>query len=233
MNEMTQSIRGILKGKTFDLPKKSVAYDVLAVIQSEGIEAGITRYNKIKEDDNYDLSENEMNEIGYLLMGSDKVEEALQVFKLNIDAFPKSANAYDSYAEASMKLGKNEQAIAYYKKSVEMNPANQNGIDMLKKLGVDTESLTEEVFVSDKILESYVGKYELSPGFVLTVSKEGSQMKTQATGQSMVDIYPKSDTLFYLKVVNAQLQFNLAADGKVESLTLFQGGQEMIGKRME
>jgi len=233
LNQMTQSIRAILKGKTYDLPKKSVAYDVLAVIQSEGIEAGITQYNKIKEDDNYDLSENEMNQIGYQLMGSGKVEEALQVFKLNIDAFPESANAYDSYAEASMELGKNEQAIEYYKKSVEMNPANQHGIDMLKKLGVDTGDLTKDVVVSDKILESYVGKYELKPGFVLTVTKEGSQLKTQATGQSMVDIYPKSDTVFYLKVVTAQIEFNLAADGTVESLTLFQGGQEMVGKRMD
>ena len=58
-------------------------------------------------------------------------------------------------------------------------------------------------------------------------------MKTQATGQSMVDIYPKSETVFYLKVVTAQIEFNLAADGTVESLTLFQGGQEMVGKRMD
>ena len=232
LNQMTQSIRGILKGKTYDLPKKSVAYDVLGVIQSEGIEAGIAQYHKIKEDDNYDLSEDEMNQIGYQLMGSGKVEEALQVFKLNIDAFPASANTYDSYAEASMELGKNEQAIENYKKSVEMNPSNQHGIDMLKKLGVDTGDLIKEVVVSDKILESYVGKYELSPGFVLTVSKEGSQLKTQATGQSMVDIFPKSDTVFYLKVVAAQIEFNLAEDGSVESLTLFQGGQEMTGAKI-
>lgn len=78
------------------------------------------------------LRENEMNQIGYQLLGDGKSEEAAQVFVLNIEAFPESANAYDSYAEALMNLGRNEEAIKNYKISVEMNPANQNGIDMLK-----------------------------------------------------------------------------------------------------
>jgi len=233
LNEMTRSIRGILKGKTYDLPKKSLAYDVLSVIQGEGIEAGIAHFNKYKADDSFDLDENEMNQIGYQLMAADQVEEALQVFKLNMEAFPDSFNVYDSYAEALMNLDRNDEAIKYYKKSIEMNPGNQNGIDMLKKLGVDTDSLTEEVIIADELLQSYVGKYELSPGFVLTVSKEGNQMKAQATGQPMFDIFPKSDAVFYLKVVNAQITFNSGEDGSVESLTLLQGGQEMIGAKLK
>jgi hypothetical protein len=86
--------------------------------------------------------------------------------------------------------------------------------------------------VAEEILESYVGDYELQPGFVITISKEGSQMKAQATGQPMFDIYPKSDSVFYLKVIEAQIEFN-KTDGKVDSLTLFQNGQEMPGKRLE
>jgi len=233
LNQMTRSIRGILNGTTYDLPKKSVAYEVLGVIQDEGIEAGMTRYNSIKEADNYELKENEMNQIGYQLIESDKVEEALQVFKWNVDAFPKSFNVYDSYAEALMKLGKNEQAIENYKKSIEINPGNQNGIDMLKKMGVDVGELTKDVTVPDSILESYVGKYELQPGFIITVTKEGSQLKTQATGQQVFDIYPKSNNVFYLKVVQAQLTFNSGENGSIESLTLLQGGQEIIGKRIK
>lgn len=233
LNQMTRSIRGILYDKDYDLPKKSVAYDVLGVIQSEGLEAGTAHYNKIKAADQYDLNENEMNQIGYRLMGEDKNEEALQVFKWNVEAFPKSANVYDSYGEAFMKLGQNEQAIENYKKSIELNPGNQNGIDMLKKLGIDTAKLSEEVVVPNEILESYVGKYELQPGFVLTISKEGSQLKGQATGQAMVDIFPKSNNVFYLKVVNAQITFNKDENGSVESLTLLQGGQEMNGKKLK
>lgn len=232
LNQMTQSIRAILNGKSYELPKKSGAYEVLSSIQNDGIEAGEVLYNKIKEDDSYDFNENQMNEIGYLLMGEDKFEDALEVFKWNMAAYPNSFNTYDSYAEANMKKGNTEEAIKYYKKSIEMNPGNQNGIDMLKKLGVDTSSLIKEIVVAEELLDSYAGEYELQPGFVISISKEGNQMKAQATGQPVFDIFPKSDTVFYLKAVEAQIEFN-QNNGKVESLTLFQGGQEMLGKRIQ
>jgi uncharacterized protein YneR len=103
---------------------------------------------------------------------------------------------------------------------------------MLKKMGVDTKSLEKEIVVDEKILENYVGKYELAPGFILTVSRDGNQMKSQATGQTEVLIYPKSDNIFYLKVVEAQLTFNRNEDGNVESVTLHQGGQEIVGKKL-
>ena len=233
LGEMTRSIIGIMHGKTYDIPKKSLAYDFLNVIKSKGIKAGLAYYNTNKEGDNFELNENEMNQIGYQLMGDDNVEEAAQVFKLNIDAFPKSSNVYDSYGEALMKLDDTEGAITNYKKSIEINPANQNGIDMLKKLGVNTNDLVKEVVVPEAILKTYIGVYELTPDFKITISKEGNQMKAQATGQPMADIYPKSNEEFYLKVVTAQVIFNKGENGEIESLTLFQGGQEMMGKKME
>ena len=113
-----------------------------------------------------------------------------------------------------------------------MNPGNQNAIDKLKDMGVDTAGLVKEIVVADKILQSYVGQYELQPGFIITISNESSQLKAQATGQPIFDVFPKSDSVFYLKVVEAQIEFN-KTDGKVDSLTLFQNGQEMSGKRLE
>ena len=131
-----------------------------------------------------------------------------------------------------MEQGKNELAIANYKKSIELNPGNQNGIDMLKKLGVETEGIVKDVTVPDAVLETYVGNYELKPGFVLTVTKEGNQLKAQATGQPDFEIFPKTETEFYVKVVAAQITFNKNSAGVVESLTLFQGGQEIVGKKI-
>ena len=154
------------------------------------------------------------------------------IFRLNMEAFPEGFNTYDSYGELMMNMGKNEEAIKYYKKSVELNPGNQNGIDMLKKLGVDEGDILEEVVVADEILESLVGDYELAPGFVLSVTKDGSQMKAQATGQPVADIFPKSDYIYYLKVVQAEIKFIKGDDGTIESLTLLQGGMEMNGKRL-
>ena len=233
LNEMTQSIRGILHGKPYDMPKKSVATELLDVIHKQGIQAGIARYNAIKDSKTYSLNEGEMNNIGYQLMGEDKTEEAAEVFKLNIEAFPKSFNVYDSYAEALMNLGQNELAIKHYKTSVTMNPNNTNGIEQLKKLGADVSTFEKEIIIDDAILESYVGKYQLMSNFIITVTKEGNQMKAQATGQPQFDIYPKTEHEFYLKVVNAQLTFNKNDAGIVESITLFQGVQETTGKRVE
>ncbi|WP_452233222.1 serine hydrolase [Lacinutrix sp. MEBiC02595] len=232
LSEMARAIRGILYNKSYDFPKKSVATAFANAIESKGIDAAIIYYNTIKSSNDYSLNESDMNNIGYTLLQSEKVDQAITVFKLIVDEFPKSFNAYDSYAEALMTQGNKEQAIVNYKKSVEINPNNQNGIDYLKKLGADVSGLEKEVVVADSILQSYVGDYELAPGFILKVTKDGSQLNTQATGQSMVAIFPKSDNVFYLKVVAAQLTFNKNASGEIESVTLLQGGREMVGKKM-
>ncbi len=55
----------------------------------------------------------------------------------------------------------------------------------------------------------------------------------QAKGQSEFKIHPKSDRFFYLKVVEAQVIFNLNEDGQVESMTLLQGGQETTGLKLK
>ncbi len=87
--------------------------------------------------------------------------------------------------------------------------------------------------IDDAILESYVGKYKLREGLVITVTKEGKQMKAQATGQDQFEIFPESKNVFYPKIFEAQLTFNLNNDEKVESMTLTQGGREMICLKLE
>jgi len=174
-----------------------------------------------------------LNRLGYSYLGEEEIEKAISVFKINMEAFPNSSNVYDSYGEALLKRGDKGKAIENYLKSVELNPGNKNGIKVLNELGVTTDHLTKEISVDDHILQSYVGRYELRPGFVITVTKEGKQMKAQATGQGQFEIYPKSENVFYLKVVEAQITFNKNDAGRVESLTLSQGGQETIGSRLE
>ncbi len=58
----------------------------------------------------------------------------IEIFKLNGEAFPQSSNVYDSLGEAYMINGDKELAIKNYEKSVELNPQNTGGIEMLKKL---------------------------------------------------------------------------------------------------
>ncbi len=91
----------------------------------------------------------------------------------------------------------------------------------------------EEVNVPRKVLKRYVGKYELTPDFVIDVDLKGSQLRTQATGQQRVPIFPKSETKFFLKVVDAQLTFELDDKGKVTGLILHQGGANQKARRID
>jgi hypothetical protein len=94
------------------------------------------------------------------------------------------------------------------------------------------EIVYEEVAVDDAILESYVGKYELMAGLILTITKYDSQLKVQVTGQGEIPIIPISQNKFVLKGVDAQLTFNINEAGEVESLTLHQNGDHFC-KRVE
>ncbi len=90
-----------------------------------------------------------------------------------------------------------------------------------------------EIDVDESILESYTGDYELGPNFILTVTKEGNQLITQATGQGKIEIFAETETKFFVKVMDAQLEFVNDSTGKVEKLILTQGGQKMHAKKIK
>jgi D-alanyl-D-alanine carboxypeptidase len=90
-----------------------------------------------------------------------------------------------------------------------------------------------EIEVPSDLLRRYVGDYQLAPGFVLTVTLEGEQLMSQATGQQKVAIFPTSENEFFLKVVNAQISFTTDASGNVEKLVLHQGGRDMPGPKVK
>lgn len=95
------------------------------------------------------------------------------------------------------------------------------------------KTLDKEVTVTASDLEKYVGKYELAQGFILTITRTEDQLQAQATGQPMFPIFAKGNHTFFLKVVEAQLTFNLNNQSVVESVTLNQGGQTIVGKKLE
>lgn len=91
----------------------------------------------------------------------------------------------------------------------------------------------KEIDIDPKILDTYVGKYELTPGFVITIVRDGNQLKAQATAQPQFPVFARAENVFFYKVVEAQLTFNKNDDGTVESLTLLQGGNEITGKKVK
>ncbi len=107
--------------------------NIIAITLEHGLDAGIEAMNR--KDNAVGLLEDIVNEKGYDLLSEKKFEQSINVFALNVYAFPQSANAYDSYAEAYMNSGNKELAIKYYTKSLELNPESENAKEMLKKLG--------------------------------------------------------------------------------------------------
>lgn len=86
--------------------------------------------------------------------------------------------------------------------------------------------------VSDEILKSYVGIYQLTPQHTITMRFAGGQLTTQLTGQPAFPIFPESETKFFLKVVDAQLEFAKDTDGRVTHVTLHQNGRSQKAPRI-
>jgi hypothetical protein len=89
----------------------------------------------------------------------------------------------------------------------------------------------KEAVIDPKIYDLYAGDYELMPGFTITILKRGNKLISQATGQPEVELFPESETKFFLKVVDAQVEFVKDASGKVTGLVLHQGGQTLPAKK--
>ena len=81
-----------------------------------------------------EVVENQLNGTGYNFLEENKINEAIEVFKLNVTLYPDAWNTYDSLGEAYAAAGNKELAIANYQKSVELNPENENGKEWLAKL---------------------------------------------------------------------------------------------------
>ena len=87
-----------------------------------------------KKDPTFRPDENELNDWGYRLMSSGQLARALEIFKLNLQLYSQSWNAYDSYGEALLKNGQTDEAIKMYTRSVELNPENAGGRKVLKQI---------------------------------------------------------------------------------------------------
>ena len=87
----------------------------------------------------------------------------------------------------------------------------------------------KEITVAPAILEKYVGTYELMPNFSIVMTVENGQLMTQATGQPKFPLFAESETKFFLKVVDAEVEFHKNDKGEVEYLVLHQGGHDAKG----
>jgi tetratricopeptide (TPR) repeat protein len=92
------------------------------------------RYRELQRQYPQQVGERLLNDIGYYLLFDNLTEPAIQLLRLNVKKFPRSANVYDSLGEAYMIAGIKRLAIRNYEKSLKLDPKNVNAVEMLNKL---------------------------------------------------------------------------------------------------
>jgi len=147
-----------------------------------------------------------------------------RVGSTKIKIFPTKKNTFsyeNSFATIQFQgKGSEMKAIFSYRINKTEGVKTKKAIPVQKEIKVDVETL-----------KKYVGVYEVQPGFDITITIEDGKLMTQATGQQKFQIFPESQTKFFLKVIAAKIEFIESDNGKFESFILYQGGQEIPGKK--
>lgn len=225
---VTTAITNILYGQKYDVAKRSIGETLSDTISAKSVAASVEQYRslKAKNDQTYNFEEAELNSLGYRLLAGGKAKDAIEIFKLNVEAYPKSANPYDSLAEAYLANGEKDLSLATYKRALEIDPKFASALAAVKRIE------SPAVAVDQKEIASFVGKYQLFPNFVLEITNEGGKLFAQGTGQGKIAMEPAAPMQFSIRQVGAEITFVKADDGSVKSLILNQGGRKTEAKRL-
>ncbi|MCP4218000.1 MAG: serine hydrolase [bacterium] len=133
---VSYQIVNILEGLPYTIVKRGVLGPLFEALKVKPIDEVVALYYRLKKEefDKWSFDERQLNRLGYFLLNTKRFDRAIGIFKVNVAEFPKSANAYDSLAEAYMKKGDKTQAKENFRKSLELNPKNENAVKMLEKL---------------------------------------------------------------------------------------------------
>ncbi len=86
--------------------------------------------------------------------------------------------------------------------------------------------------IDPNLHDRYVGIYRLAPSFEIAITRDAEGLFAQATGQGRHEIFPENDRQFFLKIVDAQISFDIGPDGRATALTLHQNGRNTLGPRV-
>ncbi|MDH4157108.1 MAG: MBL fold metallo-hydrolase [candidate division Zixibacteria bacterium] len=129
-----QTVYAELSGITDTRP--SICEPMTHTLIEGTVQDAMEEYRRLRatQPDAYDFGENQLNMLGYQLLGRRRLGDALEIFKLNVELYPASFNVYDSYGEALLAAGDTTRSIVNYGRSLELNPENTNAVEVLKRL---------------------------------------------------------------------------------------------------
>jgi CubicO group peptidase (beta-lactamase class C family) len=115
---------------------KSLGRTLGRTILDDGAGAAVKQYRELKTaaPEDYDFGEGVLNSLGYWLLRHDRTADAVEIFKLNVDAYPDRPNPHDSLGEVYRKLGQRDLALASYRKALELEPTSDSAKEAIKEL---------------------------------------------------------------------------------------------------
>jgi TolA-binding protein len=116
--------------------KPSLAKVIYETLAAEGVDAAVARYRQIRKEqqDTYQFSEWVLNDLGYKLARSGKLDAAIRLLRLNVEEYPASANVYDSLGQACYSAGDRACALENFRKALKKNPKNGKAAEMVRTL---------------------------------------------------------------------------------------------------
>jgi tetratricopeptide (TPR) repeat protein len=106
------------------------------MLRQDGVDAAVALYYRSRKIDPGAIlfSERQMNDLGYEYLQRSRIGDAIALFAMNVETYPESFNVYDSLGEALMAARRYPEAVANYRRSIELNPGNENGRQKLSEL---------------------------------------------------------------------------------------------------
>jgi CubicO group peptidase (beta-lactamase class C family) len=138
----------------------------------------------------------------------------------------RSYMAFDPKARVGVVLFSNTSTV------IGVDDIGRHLLDQTVPLAAAPKQHTQ-VAVDSKLFDGYVGRYQLAPSFVITITRDGDHLYEQATNQPKFEIFPEGDRDYFLKVVDAQITFVTDDKGRATELILHQNGQDAHGKRLD
>jgi tetratricopeptide (TPR) repeat protein len=134
LSEMSQAIKNILYGAPVKNPLKPVSQVLYKTILEQDLASAVKQYRELKANQSaqYDFSWPELDMVGRHLLQAKKHKDALEIFNLNVEAYPKIAAVYNSLGDAYREAGNKELAVKNYARALELNPGNRGLVDKIK-----------------------------------------------------------------------------------------------------
>lgn len=155
-----------------------VAEQIYNEYKENGVESAISKYQKVKKEKKTDLSQAQLNAVGYWIMNNEKdMDAAGKIFKLNMEEYPKAANPYDSYGDYLVKKGNEKEAREYFKKSAEMSKDSEDDWEK-NTLYPMTRSKMAKIDKKHKQMDFLLGDWNID-ATAYEDGKEVQKMKTK------------------------------------------------------